>query len=419
MRNIIYKLLRSLEKVTKTDMVYIAKGGFWLGISQMVTAGLAILLAIVFARILPKDIYGNYKYILSLASLVSALHITGMGLAINRSVARGFEGIMHRGLSLYARWSVVGSALTLLAGLYYFLNDNTMLAISLVIVSIGLPILKTSLLSRPFLAGRKQFKLIAQYAIITTLIPTVLLITVASLVNNNVPILTLTYFVGYAATAYLLLRHTLNRFSPNNKLDEADVTYGKHLSVMNVFIIVVNHIDKVLIFQLLGAVPVAAYTFATAIPVQMRGFHKIIGALIFPKLSTNQQSRSFKNIFYKTILLTITMTILVGVYILSAPLLFSVLFPAYIDVTAYSQVFALTVIASAFGLLPVQALQAHRAQKKLYAYNTIGSLIEILLLVILISLYGIWGAVWARISGYIVNALLSMIQLYIHKTPSD
>ena len=415
MRNVIYKLRWRLERVTKTDLAYLTKGGSWLLSGNVATIILGILLAMVFARVLPKEFYGNYQYIISLAGLISILHLHGIGVAIKRSVARGYEGIVRRGISLFAKWSLVASGLTLIIALYYFFNNDFNLALSLVIVSIGLPIWNSTRLFNSFLIGRREFKVVTKYMFISILVPTVLLIVVATLKNDSVPLLVLTYFVGHGAINYLTLKHTLRRFPPNDKLDEADVSFGKHMSVMRVFATAIEHIDKVLIFHFLGAVPVAVYAFATAVPLRFRGLYEIVDALVFPKLSANRQSRSFKNIFYKTILFTLAAVALVGVYILLAPLLFSILFPAYEEAVVYSQVFALALAALALGSLPIQALQAGRAQKHLYAQNIIVPLVNILLLIVLIPLYGLWGAIFARIIGNAFGSLLALTLLYIYK----
>jgi len=43
-KNFLYKKLRLSEKYTRTDMVYIAKGGFWLTFGQSITSILSLIL---------------------------------------------------------------------------------------------------------------------------------------------------------------------------------------------------------------------------------------------------------------------------------------------------------------------------------------------------------------------------------------
>jgi len=57
----IYRLLRRSEKYFKTDMVYLAHGGFWLTLGQIISSAASFLLAIAFANLLPKETYGTYK----------------------------------------------------------------------------------------------------------------------------------------------------------------------------------------------------------------------------------------------------------------------------------------------------------------------------------------------------------------------
>ena len=415
MRNTVHKLLHWAEKIFKTDIVYLTRGFFWLASSQLVTAGLTLLLATALARFLPKEIYGNYKYIISLAGLIGALMLSGMDTVIIRSVARGFEGVVHRALGLYARFSLLGSGVALASALYYFINGNDALALSLVIVGIGLPIFQTSILFQSILTGHKEFKLTAKYNIIANLIPTALLIIAATLFNDNVPFLVLVYFIGYSATNYILLRLTLKRFPPNDKLDEQDITYGKHLSVMNVLGTIGTHIDKVLIFQLIGAVDVAIYAFAEALPNQIRRLFRITGSLISPKLSANHNSLTFKNILCKALFFTVAVTTLVLIYIATAKLIFTLLFPAYTEAILFSQLLALQLIPMAFGYFSLEALKACRAKKKLYLYKITAPLINIILLAGLIYLYGIWGAIYARLIGRSIAATLAIALFYLNR----
>ena len=79
----IYNLLRWSEKYTKTDMVYLAHGGFWLSFGQIISSLSSFLLAIAFANLLPKETYGNYKYILSIASILPKTDPYARAIALN------------------------------------------------------------------------------------------------------------------------------------------------------------------------------------------------------------------------------------------------------------------------------------------------------------------------------------------------
>lgn len=74
-----HRALRHSEKYFKTDMVYLAKGGFWLTTGQGVASLASLVLAIAFANLLPKEAYGNYKYILAVVGVLTLFGLTGIG----------------------------------------------------------------------------------------------------------------------------------------------------------------------------------------------------------------------------------------------------------------------------------------------------------------------------------------------------
>ena len=78
-------------------MIYLTKGGVWLVFSQVVSITSSLGLAIIFARFFSKENYGTYKYILSLAGIISTFKLTGLPAAITQSIARGYDGAFHVG----------------------------------------------------------------------------------------------------------------------------------------------------------------------------------------------------------------------------------------------------------------------------------------------------------------------------------
>ena len=71
------ELLRWSEQYTKTDMVYLASGGFWSVVGQSAAAFTSLALAVVVSRYLPKDVYGDYKYVLAVATTGSSFGTPG------------------------------------------------------------------------------------------------------------------------------------------------------------------------------------------------------------------------------------------------------------------------------------------------------------------------------------------------------
>jgi len=276
--------LRWTEKWAKTDMVYLAKGGFWLTIEQIVSSISVFLLAIAFANLLPQETYGIYKYVLSLTSILLITNLPGIGVSVIQATARGIEGSLFLALKTKIYWGFLGSFISLLLSGYYYLNNNISLAIIFIIISLFIPFIDSFGIYGSLLSGRKQFKISSIYNSITQIIATLIIISVIFL-SDNIFIILITYLLSNTILRLIFFKITLYKFKPNKQMGSNIISYGKHLSVMGIIGTIATQIDKILIFHYLGGIKLAIYIFATAIPEQIKGFLKNIKALAFPKLS--------------------------------------------------------------------------------------------------------------------------------------
>src|SRR5437868_5720048 len=98
------KWLLKLERLLKTDIQYLIKGGSWLGVNQILSSLIAFALSLAFANLLAPGTYGVYKFILSVATILTIPTLPGIDAAVNRAVARKFEGTMIVGMKTKLRW---------------------------------------------------------------------------------------------------------------------------------------------------------------------------------------------------------------------------------------------------------------------------------------------------------------------------
>lgn len=404
LKNKIYILLRKSEKWTKTDMIYLASGGFWLTAGQIVSAISSFLLAIAFANLLPKEIYGQYKYILSIASLLSIPTLGGLGTALTQAVARGYDGSLIPVLKTKIKWGLLGALFSLFLAGYYYFNGNTTLTFAFLISSIFLPFMDSFGIYNSFLNGRKEFKISTKYGIITQ--TTVILLVIAIMYfTNNLFLILFTYFSSWTILRYIFFRLTINNLILNNKKDEETISYGKHLSLMNILPLMAQQIDKIIVFHYLGAAQLAIYAFAIAIPEQLKSPFKNIQALIMPKFSDRSMKEISQSIFSKMFKLIIFLLFITVLYIFAAPFIFKIFFPSYTDSIFYSQLFSISIIATAL-VFPLSALQSKIAKTQLYQFNIIRALFQIITLFIFIYYFEIIGVVIAKILSEFFNFFL-------------
>ena len=396
-----FKILRYSEKYTKTDMVYLAKGGFWLSFGKVVSVILSFLLALAFANLVSKETYGTYKYILSLGGILAIFTLPEISTSLIRSIARGYEGSFIPALKTRLRWGILTTLASGTLSVYYFIHDNSLLAVSFLIMAFFLPFLSSFETYSALWQGRKKFDVSAKYNIISQLFPTLALI-IALFLTKNVLLILLIYYFSYTLSHFILLRLTIKKADLSKGKDPATIPYGKHLTLMNVIGLVAKNIDKILLWHFLGAIPLAIYSFAI-VPVEKIGdVLRTTKTLALPKLSQKKELEIKKTLLRKILKFFLIIIPVVFLYIILSPLLYKIALPQYLDSIPYSQIFALTLLFVPIGLLST-FLTAQMKKKELYQLSIIPSIIKIVFLFILLPLYGIWGAIWAILISQFIS----------------
>src|SRR6185437_6875109 len=347
-QNILYRWLRSLERYTKTDMVYLFRGGAWSVVGQGASVLASLLLAIVVSHFVSKDTYGIYKYILSVVTLISLLSLNSLGSAVFQSAAQGFNNALIKGFWLNIRWSVGIFVATVGVAGYYFFVGNTTLAIGVLIGGSFSPLLASAGLFSPFLGGKKDFFRLTTYGITDNVIPIILLIGVILFTQNPIALVA-TYFVSNTLAGLYFYRRTLLVYQAQLGAEDTTLlSYSKHLSLMNIAGSIANNIDQILLFHFVGAAQLAVYNFATAIPDVAKGPVKNIDGMLqarFVARSGREIQSSMNNKLLWYFLFGVGITL---VYVAAAPYIFALLFPTYTDAVWYSQLYMLWIIPVAF-----------------------------------------------------------------------
>ncbi len=402
----IVPLLRKSERFTKTDMVYLAGGGFWLTLGQIVSSAATFGLAIAFANFLPKEVYGFYKFVLSIAGLLSIFTLHGMMSSVTQAVSRGFDGSVLPALRTRLRWGMLGGLAALGTAGYYFVNGNPTLTISFFIVAAFLPVMDAFGIFDALLNGKKRFRELATYNLWQKVVSTAILVVVVFLTNNLFLVL-LAYFIPYTLLRYYFLRRSLKKFAENNKKDPASLSYGKHLSFMSVLATAAGQLDKVLIFHFLGAAELAVYAFALAPPEQIKGPLKGITALMLPKYSARDTEEIREGIGNKVFKFFLFHAALVVIYILAAPFLFQVFFPQYMDSVFLSQIFSLSLLANSF--IPIGVFfTAKKKVKEQYIGNIVIPIFQMVITIALIIPLGLLGLIIARVLHRFFGSLFGL-----------
>jgi O-antigen/teichoic acid export membrane protein len=411
MKQKINTLLSRLGSYIKTDVSYIIKGSFWLSISTVVGTISAFALVLAFGNFVSPEIYGTYRFFLSYASIFGLFALAGFGGATTRAVAKGFEGEVLRSYKLKTLGALVGSLVALVFSAYYFWNDNTLLGFGFVIIGIALPFMEPPLIYNAFLSGKKQFKRISNYSVISYIVATSLLLAGIFVGFGPVELLA-TYFVGWAGTRLFFFFYTIRKLRPNKKIGADTKKLGTHLTSMGILNHIMSALDKIAIFHFLGAIEVAVYSFAIAATEQAKGLFKNTNTLALPRFSERSEGELKKTMLRKMVLMSIAVAAFVIPFIIFAPLLFETFLPKYMSSVFPARIFSLSLIG-VVASLPASAMKSLSKIKGLYFYNITLSVLGIVLIIVLTSMYGIIGTVLARLITRVSGIFLSLFAFYL------
>lgn len=401
--------LKWLSSYTKTDMVYLVKGSFWINANTIITNGLAFVLSILFAHFVSKETYGTYQFIISMSGILGGLTLMGMNNAVTGAVARGFDGTLRASIAEQMRFLYIPLLVGFAGAIYYLFFNNTTLSLSFALIAVLLPVGNAFNTWTAFISGKKDFKNLFVYNQIVNVFYYGGLITIVYLIPNTIPLVIGTFFISMCVHIYIYL-HILKKYKPDSLAIDTDaILYGKKLSVSNILPLIAIHIDNLIVFHFLGPIQLAVYAFASNIPERLGGLIRPISTVAFPKLANKNQNEISQTLPLKTKQLFVLSMVGGVLYIISAPFIFSIFFSSYMSSVVYSQAYAVIIVLSVTSSLPLTALFATRSPY-IFRLNVYHPIYSIILICGGAYLYGIWGIIGAKI----ISGTLLLVQSSIY-----
>lgn len=414
------KLLLNLRHYLRIDTLYLARGGFWISSTFFLSSILGLVQVVIFANFLPKEAYGTYKYILSLAGAFSFLTLTGMNDAVTQATAKHESlTVLRYAVKVQLKWNFIFSiVMTGLSG-YYFISNNLLLAKSLLLLGITFPLASALNTYGAFLVGKKDFKRSSIYGVITSIIQ-ITSLSVTATFTDDIFVLILVYALTVLVANIFFYLKTTQLYKQDSIKQEQKtelLKFSGHLSFMHILSGAAQYVDKLVIFHYLGAVELAVYGLALAVPERARGYIKTMSNMIMPKLA-GKTTDTISTTFYKRIFQGMLIgTVMSIVYIFIAPIFYKIFLPKYLEAVTYSQVFSLTLIFVLPNSYMSGIFNAHKMIRPMYYSSLSTSFIKILLYLILGKIFGIWGVIMAILFVHIWSSLynIRLLSVELHK----
>lgn len=391
----------SLGKYLRIDLTFITKSAFWISLGRMSWGISAFLITLVLSRFMSQEAFGMYKYILSIAAAASAFSFGGLGIAISQAAAKNKDATYSWGFKQGLLWSVPAFLIGVGIGIYYIFAGNLDLGLALFLTTTANLFLQNTLIWSNFLVGKRLYKEDAANSTVYATGIAVITIT-ATLLYPNPFFISFAYTCGAAIISLYLYTKTA-RHVKNQELAHDELTFGKHMSLLQIIGAISMQADKLIVFHFLGVTPLAIYSVATALPQQLRFGSKLISSLTLPRYSTQSIQDIKKSVHKQAFYVLIFSIVAVVAYVILSPFFFEIFFPRYLDGILLSQVFSLLFLVFPITLYQ-QALSSHRKIHYLAIVQTVAPITKIASLFIFVPFYGLWGVLISVFTMELVRA---------------
>lgn len=377
------------------DILYFVKGGFWLGLGHLFSILMGLIVIVALARMLPKQVYGEYQFILSVLGIVAIFSLPGINTAVIQSTAKGKTSLLKATKSKF-KWSFLGSlALIFVAGYFYYIQPGNLWKYFL-IIALFFPFLYSFDTYGSFLIGRERFKENSIFTAVLYLVYAFFILSALFIFNSLFAVI-IAYCVAFSMVRIFLFLAT-RKEANIGKEDKCVLEYGKKLTLITLIPNIAAFLDKIIIPYFLGLENLAIYAIALIIPETVKGIARNTTPLFFSRVVNLKSKELLKkikqNLFFIVILLVVIFTI--GWFLVS-PTILLIFGEKYASSIFYSQILLVSLILTPFSQVFNTFLKAQKKSKELFYYNLLSSSTQIICFLIFIPLFGIWGAVLSKI----------------------
>lgn len=394
------------------DSHYFVKNTFWLLIGQTMMSVAAFLVTVVLANKVSKHDLGDYRLIVSIYTTLVFFTMSGLTGAFMRSIVNGFDGALDEAIAIKKKYGLLTFFIGCGIALYFLYKGNPVFALLVVVASASIPFIESYSVYASYLQAKHEFKVSSLNVGAVKLISGIAVI-VAAYYRPETLYLVIALYGSQAIVNVLQYKILVRKFPPkNDKRDETMLPYAKHLTLSGFATLLFGQADKFILYHFFGPTALASYWIASTIPQEVGRVVSTVGQVAYPKF-VKVDHGSAKTYLPKRFLQACGLLLLTSVgYALVAYPFFKIFFPLYVDEVAKS-----IVLMFAFAIIPHYFVWGYYAaqgrHRIIYLSNTLDPMLQIILYVLLIPSFGIWGLVYAML---IKMVIMNGVAFYILKT---
>ncbi len=403
-------LVQSASLRMRLDIAYLLRGTFWGGFQQIfgVTGGL--ILSYLFGHFTSKQTFGEYNLVLSYLSMLTFFSLPGLDTALISSVGRGFDRSFVLATKTKIKFSILGSVVLLVIGVYFTIYRLPDLAVTIFLSALFFPFVNGFSNYPAFLTGKRKFRELALLSTGASFF-FLLLHALGIVWLNTTFILVLAYLLARTfsdLTGFLYSRRYIN----SSNLDPGLVGYGKFLSWLGILPWISGHIGSITLAHMLGAEALAVYAVATRFLVAIQKnfvvFYKPVTAKLAKQMPYEHWS-SLKTHWTKLLVLGIGLAAIL--YFLTPALISFFFTERYQEAILYGRLLSMALIPMPLTWALTDVLVYQKKRQVQVVISVIPHITKIVLYFIFIPKFGILALVAILLLERFTDPLIPLLAI--------
>ncbi len=385
---------------------------------------------VIIARYIGPSNFGIYTIIMSIIALLSGFGNPNISYYLSKKIPRLFstnkisEAKLMLGDTLLITlfFSIILSAVGIIFGTYFLSTVTHTYFYSLALL-LGIPIIFFSLIYGNlyfYILGLNKGKELAEASIIhsiTQFIFGVSLVLLGFGVAGGVSgylmgLIISTLFEFFVILKLIGININLNGFKKRAK---TILAFSKSLAYTNIINNVTSNFGILFLGIIVSASLVGYYGIASKIGSLLDVFIGAISLAILPMFSEavslkKEGANAGKLLFYSIYMgILFAMPLIMMFTVFSSEITFIVFSTAYNNAVPYMQLISIGILIGIFSTFGTNFLISSSKQKKVFKYAFISNLIQLIFIIILIPIFGVYGLVIATL--FIGNIILNVLYL--------
>lgn len=396
---------RRIGRRLNMDFDYVAKGGAWLGLDQTVNVATSVATTVALTNALSKSDYGSYTYAVSIFLILLPITLPGVGNAMVRSVARGFEGVWREGMRRRLSASLVVSAALAAIGVVFVARGRAELAWSLFAGAALYPFAFAADDYKSFYHGRSDF---AGYARVNCAVNvfTASAIVAAALAGWP-PAAVIAVNLGARGIANIAAYQFAHRGRSNDNVDDDFRSFGGNLSWVAAINSVSHYLDRVLVGSMFSMETMAVYALAANITEPLHVLSVFVNRLAWPKGARMEPAVAAQKFHDKFGWLLLAGAAVFAASLIAVPVLIRLLFPDYRDAVVLTYWMTASALLGIFvTYLETYLISQDHLHRTFYAASVARPLAVVAALYPCMVVWGYMGAIYARLAVRVASVIV-------------